>query len=98
MPLPNVEFHPAAAEEVAAAVQWYRERSEEAARALVAELDRAVAMIAEAPERWARYVKGTRRFLLRRFPFAVVYRQRQDVVEVVAVAHARRRPGYWRQR
>jgi toxin ParE1/3/4 len=33
-----------------------------------------------------------------RFPFTLVYRLRGDEVEILAVAHARRRPGYWRSR
>ncbi len=44
------------------------------------------------------YVGNTRRFLLRRFPFFVVYRVFSQRVEVVAVAHARRKPHYWLQR
>jgi hypothetical protein len=39
-----------------------------------------------------------RRFLLPRFPFAVAYVIRGDDVLVLAIAHTRRRPGYWRGR
>jgi len=69
-----------------------------AADAFVAELDRGVAAIGEAPARWPRHLGKTRRFVMRRFPFIVVYRELQDRVEVVAVAHAKRRPGYWKGR
>jgi hypothetical protein len=55
-----------------------------------------IEQIGEAPERWPAHLHGTRRFMLRRFPFSVVYRPHEDFVEVVAVAHAKRRPGYWR--
>ena len=54
--------------------------------------------ICNAPERWKRADYGTRRFMLPNFPFSIVYRVQQDAVEVVAVAHHRRRPGYWRGR
>lgn len=37
-----------------------------------------------------------RRILVRRFPFAVVYIELPDRVQILAVAHARRRPAYWR--
>src|SRR5882762_4975331 len=53
-------------------------------------------IIAEAPRRWPAGVHGTRRFLLHRFPFAVAYRELRSIIQVLAVAHARRRPGYWR--
>lgn len=96
-PVP-VELHPEAIEEARAARLWYAERSPSAAAAFVAELDRAVAVIGEAPARWPRHLGKTRRFVMRRFPFTVVYRELQDCVEAVAVAHAKRRPGYWKDR
>lgn len=91
----EVQFHPAAVEEVEATYRWYRERSSSASAAFRAELDRVVTLIAEAPERPALYLHGTRRVLLRRFPFAVVYRLTDASVQIVAIAHGRRRPGYW---
>lgn len=93
-----IDFHPEAIAEAAAAGEWYRERSDAAAAAFLTELDRAIESIAEAPDRWPQYLHQTRRFLLRRFPFSVVYRRVGDRVQVVAVAHGRRRPGYWRSR
>jgi plasmid stabilization system protein ParE len=64
----------------------------------VTELERALLHIAEAPERWPVVESGRRRFVLRRFPFSIVYRVQSGQVEVLAVAHGRRRPGYWRDR
>jgi len=40
----------------------------------------------------------TRRILLRRFPYQIVYRLKPDGIVVVAVAHLKRRPGYWKSR
>jgi plasmid stabilization system protein ParE len=93
-----VEFHPLAADEAEAAERWYRERNEITSGRLQRELDRAIERISEQPEAGSPYLSGTRRVLLRRFPFFVVYRVRGDNVQIVAVAHARRRPGYWRAR
>jgi plasmid stabilization system protein ParE len=93
-----VEFHPLAAGEAEAAERWYRERNETAAARFRRELDRAVELIAQRPEASPPYVANTRRFLLRRFPFFVVYRVYSGHIQVVAVAHARRRPHYWRDR
>ncbi|MCL4204555.1 MAG: hypothetical protein KJ000_18875 [Pirellulaceae bacterium] len=50
------------------------------------------------PERWADYWFGTRHYLMKRFPFVIVYRVTANHIEIVAVAHARREPGYWRKR
>jgi plasmid stabilization system protein ParE len=93
-----VSFHPEAMEEAGAAVRWYLERSTTAAGRLVRELAQAIETITEAPERWPVFESGTRRLPLRRFPFLVVYRVSAGAVEIVAVAHGRRRPGYWRSR
>jgi toxin ParE1/3/4 len=98
MPRPTIEFHPAAVEEARAARAWYEARSPAAGAAFMAELDAAVARIAEAPERHARYLRGTRACLLHRFPYIVVFNQTETSVEIVAVAHGRRRPGYWTTR
>jgi len=95
---PSVVLHPDAVAEAIAAADWYRERSPAAANAFCDELDRAITAIASHPMRWSSYVKGTRRFVLRRFPYSVVYRAGTDGIQVLAIAHARRRPGYWRKR
>jgi toxin ParE1/3/4 len=94
----QVEFHEAASLEFEAAFAWYFERSERAALRFAREVERAVASIADAPERFPAGASGTRRFLLQRFPFAVVYRELPSVIQVLAVAHGRRRPGYWKTR
>jgi len=41
---------------------------------------------------------NTRRVVLSRFPYIVVFRETVTEIEIVAVAHGRRRPGYWRER
>ena len=94
----SVEFHPAAVEEARAAREWYLERSAVAATAFDDELEAAIDSIAEAPLRWPAFEQGTRRRVLRRFPFSVVYRTSANDVVVVALMHWRRRPGYWRRR
>jgi toxin ParE1/3/4 len=79
-------------------VAWYLERNETAAVNFVAEVERAVELIAASPHRWPRGLHGTRKFVLQRFPFAIVYREREIDVQVLAIAHGHRRPGYWKGR
>lgn len=94
----HVEIHPEAIAEAQAANQWYRERSASAADAYLSELDSAVEAIAENPKMWPRYVHGTRRYIFQRFPFHLVYRKIAVKIEIIAVAHGRRKPGYWKNR
>lgn len=93
-----VEFEDEAEKEVEAAHNWYLERSETAAGNFLEELDRAVKSIAVAPSRWPRGPSGTRRLLLRHFPFVLFYRELPRVIKVVAVAHGYRHPDYWKYR
>jgi len=94
----RVEFHAEAAREVVHAQAWYEERSLFAASAFLRELSTSVNRIREAPARYPRAEHGTRRILMERFPFRLYYRTGQDRCIVVAVAHQKRRPGYWRSR
>ena len=91
----NVEFHPAALQEVENAQGWYEERSLLSASAFLRELSIAVQRIREAPHRYPAAQGGTRRILLNRFPFTVYYRVQTNTLNIVAVAHQKRRPGYW---
>ena len=63
-------------------------------------MDQALGQIQQYPALGAPYIAGTRRHLLLRFPFFIVYRYREEVpeIQVVAVAHGKRRPGYWKRR
>lgn len=94
----RVRFHPAAAAEVERAQAWYEERSALAAAAFLQELTRAVQRIRVAPERYPTAEHGTRRIVLEQFPFTAFYLVRRDEAFVVAVAHHKRRPGYWAAR
>jgi len=94
----TLRFHVAARAELLEAHRFYWRQSPAAADGFLLELDRALDEIAEAPARWPRYVAGTRRLPLRRFPFLVIYLAREGSVTIVAIAHGRRKPGYWRKR
>lgn len=67
-------------------------------RSLAAEVEHAVSLIREFPDAGALVGPKPRRVLVARFPYAVVYRRDPARVVIIAVAHQRRRPGYWRLR
>jgi plasmid stabilization system protein ParE len=75
-----------------------RRSQPQAAAAFLSELEHAVGRVREAPERWPRIAGRLRRYVLPRFPFSLVYRLMRTEIEVIAVAHHRRKPGYWRFR
>jgi toxin ParE1/3/4 len=94
----QVEFHEQALAEAQAAYEWYAARSPTAAEAFMTELDEAIDQIQEFPNAGVVHLSGSRRQVMRRFPFSVIYREREEIIQVVAVAHGRRRPGYWKKR
>lgn len=94
----EIEIHPAAVREARKAYRWYLGRSAAAASRFRSALETALEQIAQSPDGWPAYLLGTRYRLLRRFQFIVVYRQKEEVLQVLAVAHGRQKPGYWRRR
>ena len=92
-----------AIEEFNAAADWYEARLIGLGREFIDAVGTAVKRIAENP-RLGGPVPGVdpelnaRRFLLQKFPYAVVYLESGEEVIVVAIAHGHRRPGYWRDR
>lgn len=93
----RVEFAPEALREIDDAFEWYLERSTQAAEMFISEATRAIALIASSPTLWPAFEAGTRRYVLRKFPYDIIYRVK-DGIEVIAVAHHKRRPRYWRSR
>jgi plasmid stabilization system protein ParE len=94
----NVRTHPAALEEAEAAAVWYAERSYRAAERFLNELGRAIEQVATQPELFSEFAFGTRRIVLHKFPYVIVFRETATTVEILAVAHGHRQPGYWRDR
>jgi len=95
LPKKNIRFSSEALAEAEAAQQWYVGRSFLAGQAFLEELTHAVERVSESPEQWPRYIAGTRRYIFHRFPFSLVYREMGKYVIIVAVAHGKRKPGYW---
>ena len=91
-------FHPEAKQEFRGSIRWYREQSPPAAVDFRLQVAAVIREILEAPNRWPKYLYGTRRVVLPRFPFSIVYLDEPSVVIVVAVAHSKRKPGYWKRR
>jgi len=94
----RVEYHEGASADVKSAVAWYQKRSPKAALDFIEELGRAAETIRESPDRWPLGKNNTRRFLLWRFPFSIIYSEQESAITIWAVAHGSRRPEYWARR
>ncbi|MBI4501656.1 MAG: type II toxin-antitoxin system RelE/ParE family toxin [Gemmatimonadetes bacterium] len=91
-------FLPAAREEFLAAADRYDAASPGLGEEFIAEVERAVARLTTFPNHGNPYFGESRRIVLRRFPYDVVYLRSDQEIVVVAIAHQRRSPFYWRER
>ena len=87
MPKP-IKFHPSAVREAGAAYRWYAARSERAAEQFADALERAVAQVAERPDSFPGHLANTKRCLLTRYPFLVVFQELADAIEVIGLPTA----------
>ncbi len=91
-------FHPEAEAEFLAAIEFYADKSSALGERFYQEIRRLVAEIEAAPRRHGAWRHGTRRHRARRFPYVVIFAERPDRLQLVAVAHVKRHPDYWRKR
>ena len=91
-----VVLAPGAESDIAQAFAWYRERNALVADAFRVEVFTAIDRIAAAPLHRPADDEGNRKRVLHRFPYSVHYEVVEKTVTILAVAHHRRRPGYWR--
>jgi len=92
----SYRFHPAAASEHLESVAFYESRLAGLGADYLTEFEATMARVCGAPSSCPIDCPPDIRIArLKRFPFSVLYRQRNARLEVLAVAHQRRRPGYW---
>ena len=97
------DFHPEARAEFVADIDWYDEREADVGARFEVAVREAVEAAVDSPESWAMWPDWDREPVVRSkgvtgFPYRVVCFVASDQLIVVAVAHAKRRPGYWRER
>jgi hypothetical protein len=93
-----VDLHPEAIAEGRDARNWYRERSRNVEDRFRVALRRAIKEIRDAPQRWPSDDDGLRFCRLAGFPYRLIYWTDGAYSLVLAIAHTKRRPGYWRAR
>ena len=91
---PVVFLRPAEAEMLDAA-QYYEQQAPGLGVDFLAKVESAVQDIGRNPERWPIIQANTRRRLVQRFPFALLYRVDPEHIVIQATMHLHRRPDYW---
>jgi len=94
----NVRFHDDARIELVEQVRYYEEASPGLGVRFGYEIEIAVGRAGQIPMLGSTYKYGTRRVFPKKFPFSVIYVIREQEVVILAIAHFRRKPAYWRKR
>jgi toxin ParE1/3/4 len=99
----KLRIDPAAEEEAQEAALWYEDRRRGLGLEFLAAVDNGVQRIRNDPLAFAALEAlpeelNVRRFLLRRFPYAIIYEIIPNEIRILAIAHMRRRPHYWKKR
>lgn len=94
----HVVSHPEADQELEGAALWYEQRQPGLGDDFLDEFESTLRRIVAAPERWRTLRDENRKLNFHRFPYAIVYSVRGDVLYLKAVMHLHRRPFYWQHR
>ena len=92
----SFRFHPAAEAEHLESIAYYELQRPGLGASYLADFESVMSQVCEAPHRYPIERKpDIGRVRLAKFPFAELYREIGGTVQVLAVSHRRRRPGYW---
>jgi len=91
-------FHPDARAEMRESVEFYEARLDGLGFRFLSALEQTTERISADPEAGAPLARGFRKRIVPGFPYNIIYQVWEDYIYLVAVAHHRRRPGYWRER
>lgn len=94
----QVTAHPEAVAELHAAIAYYEDKSFGLGRRFLAEVDLFVDRIVANPRRFSPRVGDVHRANLKRFPFHINYLIEGETIAIIAFAHDKRRPLYWKDR
>lgn len=93
-----VVFDPDAQAEFLEAVRYYEDCQTGLGRRFKFSVEEAVQSIAKTPFRYRVLHAPFRRYLLPKFPYSIIYCIGPENILIIAVAHTKRKPGYWIQR
>lgn len=94
----TVKFHPRAEAEMVEAATYYETQQSGLGRRFLAAVQEAVNRIVVNPHLYPVVELDVRRCLTKTFPFGVLFRERPDMLIVMAVMHLHRDPDYWKTR
>jgi len=93
-----LRFHPEAQAEMVEAARYYEVEKTGLGKRFLAAVQAATQKIRLFPQIYQRVEGDVRRCCVERFPFGVIFRDGINEIQVIAVVHFKRAPGYWKKR
>jgi len=93
-----VGFHPKASEELITSSEFYETKIVGLGDEFLNEIERMIQVLEDTPLLGVEIENPFRRAVLHRFPFSLIYTAEKNTLWIVAVAHQRLKPGYWKSR
>lgn len=96
--IPRVFFHESADNELNEAADYYESQVKGLGHAFLNDVQLTIDFIQANPDSSPRILKAVRKCVLRRFPYSILYSTKDNEILILAIAHQKRRPYYWRSR
>jgi plasmid stabilization system protein ParE len=94
----KIKFLEISQSELDNAIEYYNYELPGLGKIFLKEVLNCIDRIGKLPEAWHPCSKRTRRCLIRRFPYGIIYQVRKDEIFIIAIAHLHRKPDYWKDR
>jgi plasmid stabilization system protein ParE len=94
----NYSFHPSAKAELNEAVTYYEACRIGLGTEFLEEIYSTIQRITQFPKAWNQLSLNTRRCLLKRFPYGIIYQINESEITIIAVMQMNRKPDYWKGR
>lgn len=96
----QVHFLPEAENDMIISAQFYNDRENNLGNDFLNEIEAGINKIKINPKRWNFIADSIQKYLMKRFPFTIYYEyfEREELVVIIAFAHHKRNPNYWKSR
>lgn len=91
-------FHPSARNELLEAIEYYNGCQDNLGIELATEVYKSIQLVMQFPQTWSPFSKNTRRCLINRFPYGLIYQEQEDEILIIAVMQLNKEPTYWHER
>jgi toxin ParE1/3/4 len=94
----HVVFHPEALYDLIDAAHYYEACAEGLGDRFLDNVEKALHVISGNPLLFVADELGKRKYVLKKFPYLIIYKIKEDCIYILAAAHGKRKPGYWESR